>query len=583
MMPPHTIECASDAPEFRVWFEHYDRQVPPHLLYPQIPIYCLLEETAARFPNRPCTNFLGRQLSYRQIKDLSDRFAVGIHDLGLRKGDRVVMLLPNSPQFLIAYYGLLKAGAVIVPLNPLSAERELDFHLSDSGAETAITVPLFLRKVASLRGRTPLKHIIYSRISDFLPFPLNLVQGFQERRLMRGLAGLAGVDFKQLLEQAPLADWHPEPTQPDEMAVLIYSGGTTSIAKGIMLSHYNLVANAHQIVAWGHLTDEQRILAVLPLFHGFGMSVTMNAPVCTGGEIILVPRFNARQVVKTIQKHKPEFFIGVPTMFVAISNLPDIHRYDLSSLKGIFVGAAPLTKAIKDDFEAKTGGRMIEGYGLTEAVTAIMANPYQGMHKVGSIGIPFPDVDVKIVSLADGHDLAPGELGEIVLKSPTVMLGYYKNPEETKKTMAEGGWLHTGDIGYVDEDGYFYITDRKKELIIVGGFNVFPREVDELIYQHPKVKEGITVGIPDERKGERIKVYIVLKDGETATPEEFIIYFKERLTPYKVPAEVEFRTELPKSMIGKILRRALREEEIRKAQEAQSCEAESGDLHRSLR
>jgi len=259
---------------------------------------------------------------------------------------------------------------------------------------------------------------------------------------------------------------------------------------------------------------------------------------------------------------------------VQLSNLPDIHRYDFSSLRGIFVGAAALTRAIKEEFEAKlqatgkTGGGMIEGYGLTEAVTAIMANPYQGMHKLGSIGIPFSDVDVKIVSLDDGRDLAPGELGEIVLRSPTVMLGYYKNAEETQKTIVDG-WLYTGDIGYVGEDGYFYITDRKKDLIIVGGFNVFPREIDELIYQHPKVKEGISVGIPDPRKGERIKVYIVLKEDETATPEEFIAYFKERLTPYKVPSEVEFRTELPKSMIGKILRRALREEENRKAKEAQ--------------
>jgi long-chain acyl-CoA synthetase len=331
-----------------------------------------------------------------------------------------------------------------------------------------------------------------------------------------------------------------------------------------MLSHFNFVANAHQIIAWGSLTNEQGLLAVLPLFHGFGMSVTMNSAILAGGEITLVPRFNAKQVAKTIQKRKPSFFIGVPTMFVQLSNLPDIHRYDFSSLRGIFVGAAPLTKAIKDDFEKKTGGRMIEGYGLTEAVTAIMANPYKGMHKVGSIGIPFSDVDMKIVSLDDGHTLPPRELGEIALRSPTLMLGYYKNPEETQKTIVDG-WLHTGDIGYVDEDGYFYITDRKKELIIVGGFNVFPREIDELIYQHPKVKEGISVGIPDPRKGERIKVYVVLKAGETATQEEFFAYFKERLTPYKVPSEVEFRTELPKSMIGKILRRALREEEIQKA------------------
>jgi long-chain acyl-CoA synthetase len=566
----------SDVSEFRPWFKHYDPEVPLHLTYPHIPLYCLLDETAAKNPGSPCTNFFSRRLTYQQIKELSDRFAASIGSLGIRKGDRVVLLLPNSPQFLIAYYGLLKAGAVIVPLNPLSAERELEFYLTDSGGETVITIPLFLNKLAPLRGKTPLKHIIYSRLADFLPFPLNLAQGFREHRLIRSLGGGAFVDFKALLKQAPSPDWHPEAVQPEEMAVLIYSGGTTGIAKGIMLSHFNLVANAQQIIAWGHLTDEQGVLAVLPLFHGFGMGVTMNAAVLAGGEIFLVPRFKAKQIAKAIHKYKPSFFIGVPTMFVQLSNLPNIHRYDFSSLRGIFVGAAPLTHAIKKGFEAslkatgKTGGRMVEGYGLTESVTAIMANPYHGMHKVGSIGLPFPDVDVKIVSLDDGYDLAPGKLGEIVLRSPTVMLGYYKNAEETQKTIV-GGWLYTGDIGYVDEDGYFYITDRKKDLIIVGGFNVFPREIDELIYQHPKVKEGISVGIPDPRKGEHIKVYIVLKDGETATPEEFIAYFKERLTPYKVPSEVEFRTQLPKSMIGKILRRALREEEVLRSTTAQPC------------
>mgnify|MGYP001415142207 CR=1 FL=1 len=555
---------SSNVSEFRAWFKHYDSQVPVHLSYQHLPLYSLLDESAARQPANPCSNFFGKRLTYRQIKELSDLFAASIRSLGIRKGDRVILLLPNSPQYLIAYYGLLKAGAVVVPLNPLSTERELEFYLRDSGAETAITIPLFLSKVVTLREKTPLKHIVYSRLADFLPFPLNLAQGFREHGLIRRQDRAVLLDFRELLKQALHPDWHPEPVQPDEMAVLIYSGGTTGIAKGIMLSHFNLVANAHQIIAWGHLTDEQGVLAVLPLFHGFGMSVTMNAAVLAGGEIFLVPRFKAKAVAKAIHKYKPSFFIGVPTMFVQLSNLPDIHRYDFRSLRGTFVGAAPLTKAIKDDFEKKTGGRMIEGYGLTEAVTAIMANPYQGLHKIGSVGLPFPDVNVKIVNLDDGHDLATGELGEIVLRSPTVMLGYYKNAEETQKTIVDG-WLYTGDIGYVDEDGYFYITDRKKDLIIVGGFNVFPREIDELIYQHPKVKEGITIGLPDPHKGERIKVYIVLKEGETATPEEFIIYFKERLTPYKVPREVEFRTELPKSMIGKILRRALREEEGRKA------------------
>jgi long-chain acyl-CoA synthetase len=388
----------------------------------------------------------------------------------------------------------------------------------------------------------------------------------QERKPMRGLSLETVEPFSALLQEPLAADSSLPAGGPDDLACLIYSGGTTGVAKGIMLSHFNLVANAHQISAWGRLSAEEgRILAVLPLFHGFGMSVTMNSAILVGGEIVLMPRFGARDVLKAIQKTRPVFFIGVPTMFVAFSNLPDVARYDLSSLKGIFVGAAPLTRAIKEDFEAKTGGRMIEGYGLTESVTAIMANPYQGLHKLGSIGIPFPDVDVKIVGLDDGLELPPEQLGEIVLRSPTVMTGYYRNPEETRKALSDG-WLSTGDIGYVDKDGYFYITDRKKELIIVGGFNVFPREIDELIYQHPKVREGITVGLPDAYKGEKIKVFLVLKDGEQATPEEFIAYFREKLTPYKVPSEVEFRGELPKSMIGKILRRALREEEASRAE-----------------
>lgn len=552
-----------EVPEFRPWFKYYDPQVPHHLVYPRLPLHSLLDETASKNPSSPCTNFFGKRLSYQQMKNLSDRFAISLSNLGICKRERVVLMLPNSPQFLIAYYGLLKAGAVVVPLNPLSVERELQFFLNDTEAKVVITLPLFLEKVASLREKTPLTYIVYSRIADFLPFPLNLVQGIRERRLIRRVSSFGIVDFKELLRKAPPPGWHPDPLPLDEMAVLIYSGGTTGLAKGVMLSQFNLVANAYQIIAWANLTDEQGVLAVLPLFHGFGMSVTMNAAVLAGGEIILIPRFNAKAVAKAIQKYRPSFFIGVPTMFVHLSNLPGIERYNFSSLKGIFVGAAPLTKAIKEEFEKKTGGRMIEGYGLTESTTAIMANPYHGLHKIGSIGIPFPDVDAKIVSIEDGRELGPGELGEIVLRSPSVMLGYYHHLEETQKTIVDG-WLYTGDIGYMDQDGYFYITDRKKDLIIVGGFNVFPREIDELIYQHPKVKEGITIGIPDPRKGERIKVYIVLKQGEKASSEEFIAYFKERLTPYKVPSIVEFRQDLPKSMIGKILRRALREEEMKK-------------------
>lgn len=545
----------------RRWLRHYDPNVPHHLEYPRIPVYRLLDDSASRAPNAPCARFFNRQFTYGQIREASDRFAAGLQRLGVQRGDRVALLLPNSPQFIVCYYGILKAGAVVVPLNPLYTERELTFHLTDSNAETLITIPLFLEKAAGLLGQTPLKRIISSPLSEFMPFPLSLVQGLRENRMARRAERREIVPINSLLSQALPAGWRPAEVSPDEMAVLIYSGGTTGVAKGIMLSHFNLVANAYQLQAWVNLDASGRMLAVIPLFHGFGMSVTMNAPLLAGGEVVLIPRFVARDVLKAIQKTKPTFFIGVPTMFVAFSNVPDVDKYDLRSVKGIFVGAAPLTKGIKDEFEARTGAELIEGYGLTEAVTAIMANPYKGQKKLGSIGLPFPDVDCKIVSLDGTRDLPPGESGEIVLRSPTVMLGYYNKPQETAETIKDG-WLFTGDIGHMDEDGYFYITDRKKELIIVGGFNVFPREIDELIALHPKVKEGITVGIPDPVKGERIKVYIVLKEGETATAEEFIAYFRERLVPYKVPSEVEFRSELPKSMIGKILRRKLREEEI---------------------
>lgn len=543
----------------RPWHRHYDAGVPRSLSYPRAPLYSLLDDAAGRGPRRPATNFFGRTISYGALSDQSNRLADALRGLGVAAGDRVALLLPNSPPFVVGYYGALKAGAVVVALNPLASEDELAAQLADCGAETLITIPLFAATAAALRARSALRRLVVARLADYLPLPLNLAMALRETRQLSGVPSPRPLELRALLDSPPGKGFVPAAVDPDALAVLLYSGGTTGMAKGIMLSHAACLANAHQVRAWGNLQPDDKVLAVLPLFHGYGMSVTMNGALLAGGEIILLPRFNAREVLKTIQRRRPTFFTGVPTMFVAFSSLPELGRYRLNSLKGIFVGAAPLTQAIKTTFEARTGGRMIEGYGLTETVTAIMANPYKGEHKLGSVGIPFPDVEARVVSLEHGGELGPGEQGELVLRTPTMMLGYYNNPEATAEVLRQG-WLSTGDIGSMDEDGYFYLTDRKKDLIIVGGFNVFPREVEEVLYQHPAVREGVVIGVPDDYAGERVKAFVVLHEGQTATEQELIAFLGERLTRYKVPATVEFRAELPKSMIGKILRRALREE-----------------------
>ncbi len=547
------------------WLNFYDNETPISIEYPHYPIYELLERSAERHPDNILSIFYGNTLTYKQIKEFSDSLAHSLVKMGLTKDDRVALLLPNFPGYIISYYGILKAGCTVVPLNPLYTESELHYQVSDSNAKLIITIPQFAKKALNISESLKLRKPIVSYISDFLPFPLKLVMKLKEERQLRGIKRRVG-NLKGLIRQK--VSFTPVKSDPDSLAVLIYSGGTTGTAKGIMLSHFAVVANVHQISSWGHLKPDDRILAVLPMFHGYGMNVCMNSSIFNGMSIILMPRFNAKEMAKNIQKYKPTMTAVVPTILTALSSLPDIENYDFTSLKAVWVGAAPLTKKIKENFENKARCRVIEGYGLTEAVTAIMANPYFGKQKVGSIGLPFPDVDAKIVSLEDGKtELKPNQNGEIILKTPTMMLGYLNKKKETEETI-KNGWLYTGDIGYMDKDGYFYITDRKKDLIIVGGFNVFPSEIDEVLYMHPKVKEGITVGIPDDYKGEKIKVYIVLKEGETATEDEFKEFFRKHLVPYKVPSEIEFRDSLPKSAIGKILRKKLREEEIQKRKNA---------------
>lgn len=546
------------------WLKFYDEGVPENLDYPLIPVYKLLDQAAEKFHHRPATWFYGKERTYGQIKELSDRLAAALQKVGIEPGDGVALLLPNSPQFIICYFGILKAGAVAVPLNPLSSQNELRVQMAASGCKVVITLPMFLENVLAIQDQTAVKYVIFTRLADEMGFLPAFVQGIRESIQLKRAYNRHNVsllNLKDLLKRSIPENFQPVPVDPHILAVLIYSGGTTGSAKGIMLSHEALVVNACQVFAWGHLGQEDRLVSVLPFFHGYGLSVNLNAGVMTGGEFFLIPRFKLKEVAGMISRHKPTFFTGVPTMFAAFNRLPDIQRFDFTSLKAVIVGAAPLPQAIKDTFESRIEGHMIEGYGLTESVSAICANPLYGLNKTGSIGIPFPNVEMKVVSLDNHHrDLLPGETGEIILRGPIIMMGYHRQPEQTQQTIIDG-WLYTGDIGCMDEDGYFYITDRKKDLIIVGGFNVFPREIDELICAHPKVNEGIVVGLPDEYTGERIKAYVVLKKGETTTEKELIEYCREHLAHYKVPSQVEFRDSLPKSVIGKVLRKALREQE----------------------
>ena len=425
------------------WLRHYDAAVPQHLDYPSVPLYTLLDDSAARQPSHACTNFFGKRMSYAAVKEASDRLAAGLQELGVQPGDRVALLLPNSPQFVIAYYAILKAGAVVAPLNPVQPGGELARQLSDCGAQTAITIPLFLEKVTALLGQTPLQRVIYTPVADYLPVPMNLGSRLQERGQMRAVDRRSVIHLAGLLEAPLPAGWQPAPVDLHNLAVLIYSGGATGVAKGIMLSHSALVASAWQLRAWFGLDATMSALTVMPLFHGLGMGAAMNAPLLAGGEIITLPRFQAENVLKAIQEWKPAFFIAVPAMIDAFNSVPTLEKYNLRSIQGIFVGAAPLTQAVKTGFERRSGARLIEGYGLAEAVTAIMANPYGGQHKVGSIGLPFPDVEMKIVTLDGTADLGPNETGEIVLRSPTLMLGYTNQPAAAAEAIKDGCTLAT--------------------------------------------------------------------------------------------------------------------------------------------
>ena len=549
------------------WLKGYDPEVPASLDYPEAPIFELFRETVRKRPGSRALAFFGKAVSYGELGRLAESAAYALGKAGIGRGDRIALLLPNCPQFVIAYYGILMAGATVAPVNPLSTETELLHIFRDGEVKAAIALDLLAGRLESVRDRCReageshlLANTYYTSLKEFMPFPLSMLYPLKQKLPPGAKERLSGGGrLSCLLKETPGAFTPPGIDVRKDTAVLIYTGGTTGKPKGVMLSHFNLVVNAMQCAAWGSIAPEDSILAVLPIFHGFGMSVCMNASFIKGGSCVLLPRYEVGDLLKSMHRYRPTLFAGVPTMYNGLINHPELKKYDLTSLRGCFVGAAALAPEIKRRFEDLTGGNLMEGFGLTEAVTAICCNPYRGVNKTGSIGIPFPDVVIEIRDLENDRELPPGEVGELVIKAPDVMLGYYNRPEENAEALREG-WLHTGDMGYMDEEGYFYIVDRKKDMIITGGFNVYPREVEDVLYQHPAVSEASVIGVPDQHRGEMVKAYIAFREGFTAGPDEIIAFCREHLLPYKVPRQVEIREDLPKSIIGKILKKTLREQ-----------------------
>jgi long-chain acyl-CoA synthetase len=572
----------------RPWVKYYEANVPPTVAIPRQPLHRFLESAARRHPLRPALIFYGRRISYWQLNETASRFALGLQRLGVQKGDRVMLLLPNTPQAVIAYYGALKAGAVVVLSNPLFDETALAYQLRDSGAQTLVSLSAFYPMVRRARQDTGLKQVILTSIKEYLP-PLKRLAFTLTRERTEGHR----VDLSQepntygwsQVVYPGLARPTPVEVSPQDLGLLQYTGGTTDLPKGVMLSHNNLVANTVQVRHWLPDAKESKevVLGVLPFSHSYGMTACMNVGISLSAAIVLLPTFATQEVLETIRRHKPTLFPGVPTMYTAINEYPWVRRFGLSSIRACISGAAPLPVEVKEAFERLTRGRLVEGYGLTEASPVTHINPMGGRQMTGSIGLPISNTDAKVVDLSTGETLPSGGVGELLVRGPQVMQGYWNQPEETARALipdpfvprgenGDGGpWLRTGDVAVTDEDGYFCIIDRKKDMIIAGDYNVFPRDVEEVLYESPKVFEAAVVGIPygtqEQAVEAMIKAYVVLKQGERATEEEILAMCKARLEEWAVPDRVEFRTELPKSIVGKVLRRMLAEEEIPQQEE----------------
>jgi long-chain acyl-CoA synthetase len=561
--------------EGRPWLKHYPDEIPHTLSFSSEPIQQYLVNAAKEFPDKAAIHFMGKESTFKEVYEKALKLAVYLQQLGISKGDRVAIMLPNTPQAVISYFGVLLAGGVVVMTNPLYMEREIEYQMNDSGAKIIITLDILFPRVSKVMPNTKLNHIIVTAIKDALPFPKNLIYPFIQKKQYgivvnvkhEGSNHLLTEILKQPVQKLTTYDFDFE----EEIALLQYTGGTTGFPKGVMLTHKNLVANAVMCQYWMYKCKrgEERVLGILPFFHVYGMTTVLFLSIMQGYKMILLPKFDVDTTLKTIQKQKPTLFPGAPTIYIGLLNHPNIKDYDLSSIDSCISGSAALPVEVQQQFEEVTGGKLVEGYGLTESSPVTHANFLWDRPRIkGSIGVPWPDTDAVIFSMETGEPLPAGEIGEIAVKGPQVMKGYWNKPEDTVQTLRDG-WLLTGDLGYMDEDGYFYIVDRKKDMIIAGGFNIYPREIEEVLYEHPDVQEAVVAGVPDPYRGETVKAYVVLKEGSSITEEDLNSFARKHLAAYKVPRVYEFRKELPKTAVGKILRRALVEEEKKKTEKDQ--------------
>lgn len=558
----------------RPWTKRYDEGVPTEVPIPTHPVHDFLRKSAARFPDNTAIIFKGRRISYRELDEASDAIAAGLVANGFAKGDRAVIYMANTPQSVITFYGILKAGGIVIATNPLYSERELEHQLADCGAETVFVMTLFYDRLKRVQksGHTAVKRIIVTNIKEYLPSHLRLLFGLLKEKKEGHHAVLEPGDvwFQDFLAAGRQAPPARVEVGPDDIALLQYTGGTTGVAKGAIALHRNLASNTVMVRSW--LADlregEEIIVGAIPFFHSYGMVTVLCLAPAVGAAMIAIPNpRDLKDVLSSINKYRPTVYPGVPAMYIAINNNPDVAagKYDLKSIRACISGSAPLLLETKTKFEEISGAKLVEGYGLTEAHVVTHANPIYGENRAG-IGLPLPNVEARIVSAEDGDEIMPvGEIGELIIRSPSVMAGYWQMPTETSNCLRDG-WLYTGDIARMDEDGYFYIEDRKKDMIIAGGFNIYPREVEEVLAEHPAVLEVAVAGVPDARRGETVKAWIVKKPGDPTTEEQIIEWSKERLAKYKYPRLIEFRDELPRTTVGKVLKRELVKEATEQGQ-----------------